>query len=94
MRKGLGQRELERDVGPRVVAHDVGRLGSFGLAVRGQPVVHLAAVPGRVLHGPGVAGGGDLLRAGGAGVEMERQQVAAGVLRVGLMEDRLAVRAA
>ena len=43
----------------------------------GKPVVHLAAVPGTVLHFPGVAGRRDFLRAGRAGVQVERQQIAA-----------------
>ena len=75
-RERLGQRELKRNIGARVVAHHVRRLDAVGLAMGRQPVVHFAAVPGLVLHPPGMAGGGDFLRAGRAGVQMKRQQVA------------------
>ena len=57
----------------------------------GQPVVHLAAVPCRVLHVPGVAGGRDFLAAGGLGVQVKRQQVAVRGSRIGLIEDRPAI---
>ena len=88
----LGQREVERDVVALQVAHRVGAVGAVRGQVRGQPVVHLPAVPGRMLHRPGVAGRRLGLGARRPGVQVERQQVAVGVLRVGLVEHRLAVR--
>ena len=87
----LGQRELERQVGARVVTHDVRAVLAVGLAVRRQPVVHLAAVPGVVLDLPGVRRRRDLLRVGRVRVQVERQHVAGRVLGVGLVEDGPAV---
>jgi hypothetical protein len=84
--EGLGQRELEGDVVAGVVPHHVRPVDTVRLAVGGQPLVHLPVVPGLVLDRPGVAGGGDGLGAGLAGVQVERQQVAVGVDAVGLVE--------
>ena len=92
--EGFGQRELERNIRARVVAHAVGAVLAVRLAVRGQPLVHLAAVPGLVLHLPGVAGRRNFLGAARARVQMKRQQVAVGIDRVRLIKDRLAVRPA
>ncbi len=86
--EGLGQRELERYVLPGVVAHHVRAVLPVRLAVRGQPAVHLPAVPRLVLDGPGVAGGGDRLGAALMGVQPERQQVPLGVRLVRLVEHR------
>jgi hypothetical protein len=88
----LGRRELERQVGAGVVTHHVRAVLAVGLAVRRQPAVHLAAVPGVVLDLPGVRRRRDLLRVGRVRVEVERQRVARRVLGVRLVEDRLAVR--
>lgn len=85
--EGLGERELERDVLARVIAHHIGAVDAVGGAVGRQPLVHLAVVPGLVLHRPGVTGGRDGLRAGGVGVEVERKEVALRVHRVRLVED-------
>ena len=56
-----------------------------------QPLVHLAAVPRLVLHCPGVAGGGNLLRTALAGVKMEGKHVSTGIDCVRLIEDRFSV---
>ena len=62
-REGVGQREMEWDVGPFVVAHHIGTVRPVGLTVRGQPLVHFSVVERLMLHGPGVRRGRDLLHA-------------------------------
>ena len=87
----FGQRELKRNIGPFVVAHDVRPFFSIHLAMGREPPVHLSAVPGFVLHKPRVAGGWNLLRAASVRVEVKGQQVSVRVLRVRLAEDGPAV---
>ena len=82
----LGQRELHRQVRAGVVTHHVGRVHAVGAAVGGHPPVHPAAVPGVVLHLPGVRRRRDVRGARRPGVEVEREEVTRRVPRVGLLE--------
>src|SRR3546814_15126339 len=51
-RERLGERIMERDVGAAEIAHRIGAVDTVRAAMRGQPLVHLAAVPRLVLHRP------------------------------------------
>ncbi len=88
--EGVGQRELERDVVARVVAHGEWTGGvAVRRDVRPQPAIHVAVGPRGVLHLPGVAQRRDGLGRRVRGVEVVREQEAVGVVGIGLGEDRL-----
>src|SRR3546814_13623361 len=70
-RERLGERRMERDVGAAEIAHRIGAVDAVRAAMRGQPLVHLAAVPRLVLHRPFVAGRRDRLRGRREAVEVE-----------------------
>ena len=72
----------------RVVAHGERSVGvAVRRDVRAQPAVHLAVGPRGVLYLPCVAERGHGLGCRGRRVEVVRQQVAVGVVRIGLGED-------
>src|SRR6202012_1674149 len=88
-RECLGQRPVEGDVFLFVVAHGEGAVGvAVGGEVGEQPAVHRALVPGGVLVAPVVRQGRDPGGAGGDGGHVPGLEVAVGVGRVGLLEDR------
>ena len=51
-REGVGQRIVIRDVGARVIAHGERTRRAVRLAMRADPIVHRAAIPGCVLRPP------------------------------------------
>ncbi len=79
--EGIGQRVVERQVAARVIAHGERGLGR-------HPVVVFRVVPGAVRGAPAMVEVGHALGAGDAGVEVERQLVAAARR---LLEDAVAV---
>ena len=89
--EGLGQCELKWDVVAFVIAHAKRAFVAVGVAMRFEPVVHLAVVPGCMLRGPGVAGARDFLCVGLFRVEVKRQQISVGVVLIWLMEDGFAM---
>src|SRR6202789_3877657 len=90
--ESIRQGEMKRDIVPLVVAHRVRAVLAVRFAVRRHPVIHLSAIPGFVLHCPSMISRGNLLRAARSGVQMKRQEITAGVLRIRLMKDRSSPR--
>ena len=91
-RECFRQRELERDVRAGVITHRVRAVRAISLAMRGNPIIHLAIVPSFMLCLPAVVRGRNFLRTGLVRVQMKWQQITVRILRVGLIKNGTAVR--